>query len=72
MKTVIILGAGASITTCNDKFYRLALSKLSCLNSRDITRFHDYRLEGLRREGPEIIIDAPYWENEKIKAAESH
>ena len=58
------------ITTCNDEFYRLALSKLSCLNTRDVTRFRAYRLEGLRREGPEIIVDAPYWENEAAKAAE--
>ena len=60
------------ITTCNDEFYRLALSKLSCLNTRAVTRFRAYRLEGLRREGPEIIIDAPYWENEEAKAAETN
>jgi len=54
------------ITTCNGEFYRLALSKLSCLNTRETTRFRAYRLEGLRREGPEIIVDAPYWDNEKF------
>jgi exonuclease SbcC len=55
------------ITTCNGEFYRLALSKLSCLNTRDMTRFRAYRLEGLRREGPEITVDAPYWENEEMQ-----
>ena len=60
------------ITTCNDEFYRLALCKLSCLNTKNVTRFRAYRLEGLRQEGPEIIIDAPYWANEETKAAEPH
>ena len=55
------------ITTCNDEFYRLALSKLSCLNTKKVTQFRAYRLEGLRQEGPEIIIDAPYWANEETK-----
>lgn len=56
------------ITTCNYAFYRLALTKLSCLNTRNVTRFRAYRLEGLRREGPEFIVDAPFWENEEQKA----
>lgn len=55
------------ITTCNDEFYRLALSKLSCLNTRKVTQFRAYRLEGLRQEGPEIIVDAPYWDNDEVK-----
>lgn len=59
------------LTTCNDEFYRLALSKLSCLNTRDMTRFRAYRLEGLRREGPEIIVDAPYWENDETSALDT-
>jgi chromosome segregation ATPase len=58
------------LTTCNDEFYKLALSKLSCLNTREMTRFRAYRLEGLRREGPEIIVDAPYWENEEIRGVD--
>ena len=32
-----------------------------------MTRFRAYRLEGLRREGPEIIVDAPYWENKEMQ-----
>ena len=60
------------ITTCNADFYRLALSKLSCLNTRDVTLFRGYRLQGLRREGPEIIVDAPYWRNEAQKSPQSH
>ncbi len=60
------------ITTCNDEFYRLALSKLSCLNTKGVTLFRAYRLEGLRREGPEIIVDAPYWDNKEVRVTESN
>jgi exonuclease SbcC len=59
------------LTTCNDEFYKLALSKLSCLNTRDMTRFRAYRLEGLRQEGPEIIVDAPYWENDEMQGVDA-
>lgn len=57
------------ITTCNADFYKLALSKLSCMNTQEQTCFRAYRLEGLHPEGPDVILDAPYWENAVVKTA---
>jgi DNA repair exonuclease SbcCD ATPase subunit len=56
------------ITTCNNQFYRLALSKLSCLNAAKSNHFRAYRLLGIRPQGPEIVVDAPYWENENMRS----
>lgn len=66
----LILGLASNglqfiIATCNQDLYKLMLMKFRCLNKNGY-RFRAYRLQGIFRDGPKIIEDSGFTEeNEK-------